>query len=632
MSTVDYAKIGLKVGLEIHQQLDVGSKLFCNCPPELFKEETSETTFLRRLRPTQSELGQVDPSVFFESQKGVKILYEAPSSCTCLVDMDEEPPHLMNQEALKVVLTAALMMNMQPVDEVHVMRKIIIDGSSTTGFQRTSIIALNGWIKVGEKTIPMQAVSLEEDAARKTGVEDEGRIIRYRIDRLGIPLIEVTTAPVMYSPLEAQHVALAIGKILRDTGKVMRGLGVIRQDLNVSIINGTLVEIKGVQALELISTVIEYEVQRQLGLLSVKEELCRRGVTIEALKEDFVEITDIFRESRAKVIRKAIDKNQRVLAVKLLGFAGLLGKELMPNFRVGSEFSDRAKFWGRVGGIFHTDEMPNYGITPEEVIAVRKAVNAMENDGVVFVADSVENTRDALKAVVTRAKELLIGVPAETRTAKDDGTTRYMRPRPGASRMYPETDIPVQAITEEIIKKVLTDMPEPAEKKLLRIVEQYLLNEKLAKQILDSEWTKLFEETVKDTDVAASTVAAFLTETLKALKRDGIAVEKVNEPQIKALFTAVGSGVLTKEALADVFSWLTKNEDKTVQDAITALGLKMLTEKDLEHIIDRIINMNKATIENNGKGALGILMGVVMKEVRGKANPELVNKILKQKL
>jgi glutamyl-tRNA(Gln) amidotransferase subunit E len=630
--TIDYTKIGLKVGLEIHQQLNVGSKLFCSCPPELFKEEP-EITFLRRLRPTQSELGQVDPAAFFEFQKGVKILYEANHKSSCLVEMDEEPPHPLNIDALKVVLTASLMMNMQPVDEVHVMRKTVIDGSNTTGFQRTSTIALDGWIKVGEKTIPMQAAFLEEDAARKTGTEDEGKTIRYRLDRLGIPLIEVATAPVIYSPLEAQQVALAIGRILRDTGKVMRGLGTIRQDLNVSIPNGALIEIKGVQELELIATVIDYEVQRQQNLLIIKEELAKRGIDPDMLKAEFVDVTDLFRTSKSKVIRKAVDKNNKVLAVKLLGFNGLTGRELMPNFRLGSELSDYAKFWGRVGGIFHTDEvLANYGITPEEVDSLRKAVKAEQDDAVIFVADTAENTQDALKAVVDRAKEACTRIPQETRTAKDDGTSRYMRPRPGAARMYPETDIPVQAITAQLIDEVRANLPEPAEKKLARLMKQYTLNEKLAKQIADSEYAIMFEETVKETGVAASTVAAFLTETVKSLKRDGIAVENVTEGQIKALFAVVGLGSLAKEAIAEVFSWLSKNEGKTVQDATAALGLKMFTEADLEPIVDRIISANKPAIEKNGKGAFGMLMGVVMKEVRGKANPELVSKILKQKL
>jgi glutamyl-tRNA(Gln) amidotransferase subunit E len=628
---VDYAKVGMKCGLEIHQQLNAKTKLFCSCPLELFKEEP-EITFLRRLRPTQSELGQIDPAAFFEFQKGVRILYEANKRSACLVEMDEEPPHPINLEAVEIVLTVSLMMNAQPVDEVHVMRKTVIDGSNTTGFQRTTTIATDGYIKVNEKTIPIQALFLEEDAARKTGTQDEGKTIRYRIDRLGIPLIEIATGPVIYSPQEAQEVALAIGRILRDTGKVIRGLGTIRQDLNVSLPNGALIEIKGVQELELISKVVEYEVNRQLGLIEVKEELARRSVKTEALKQEFVDVTAVFKQTKSKVIRKAVDKNQKVMAVKLPNFAGLLKRELMPDFRVGTELSDRAKFWGRVGGIFHSDEMPNYGITAEEAEAVGKAVCAGEGDAFVFVADTQENVTDALKAVVERAQELITGVPAETRTAKDDGTTRYMRPRPGAARMYPETDIPPQPIADELIAKIRSNLPESTEKKVARLTKQHGLNEKLAKQLADSEYFFLFEETVKETGAQASTIAAFLTETLKALKREGIQIEAVNEDQIKTIFQAVAQAELAKEALAEVYTWLSKNEGKTVQEAISALGLKMFTENELAPIIDRVVVANKQQVDKLGNGAYGMLMGSVMKEVRGKANPELVAKLLREHL
>ncbi len=631
MVNIDYSKVGLKVGLEIHQQLATKAKLFCSCPPELFKEAPT-MVFLRRLRPTQSELGQIDPSAFFEFKKGMQVLYEANKKTACLVEMDEEPPHPLNMEAVEVVLTAALMMNAKPVDEVHVMRKTVIDGSNTTGFQRTSIIALDGWIKVNDKVIPIQAASLEEDAARKIGTEADGKIIRYRIDRLGIPLIEVTTGPVIYSPQEAQEVALAIGRILRDTGKVMRGLGTIRQDLNVSIPNGALIEIKGVQALDLISTVVEYEVQRQLCLIAIKEELAAKGVKTEDIKENIIDVTDLFKTSKSKVIRKAIDKKQHVKAVRLPGFAGFLKRELMPNFRLGTEMSDRAKFWGRVGGIFHTDEMPNYGITIEEVNALRKAVNAAENDAVVFVADTSENTTDALKAVVARARESLIGVPAETRTAKEDGTTRYMRPRPGAARMYPETDIPSTLITKEFIEKIQANLPESADKKQQRLIQQYNLNEKLSKQIIDSEYSPLFDAIVKESDVSATTVAVFLTENLKALKRDGIQIDKVSDEQIKEIFRLVGSGELAKEALPDVFTWLSKNENKTGLDAIAALGLKMFSCEELEKVIERILAANKPQVEGLGKNAFGLIMGLVMKEVRGKASPEVVKELVKKKL
>ncbi len=627
---IDYEKIGLKVGLEIHQQLNTAAKLFCKCKPELFKEEP-EITFLRRLRPTQSELGQIDPAAYFEFQKGVKILYEANRATSCLVEMDEEPPHQLNMDAIETVLTAALMMKAKPVDEIHVMRKTVIDGSNTTGFQRTCVIALNGDIKVGEKTIPIQHTSLEEDAARKTG-EDETNIIHYRIDRLGIPLIEIATAPVIKSPKEAQEVALAIGRTLRATGKVMRGLGTIRQDLNISIPNGALVEIKGVQELELISLAVEYEARRQLNLIKISEELKKSGVKPEDLKEEFFDVTDIFKQTKCKVIRKALDKNQKVSAVKLPKFQGYLKRELLPNFRLGTEMADRARFWGRVGGIFHTDEMPAYGVTVEEVEALRSVVKAQEGTAVVFVADSAENVKEALKAVVERAREAVGGVPEETRAANPDGTTRYMRPRPGAARMYPETDIPPTIVTEDFVKNVSSNLPEPSEQKLERLIKEYALNEKLAKQIIDSEYGDVFETIVKDSGVSATTVAAFLTETLKALKRDGVQVNNVSENQLKEIFKSVGSGDVTKEALPEVVSWLSKHENKSLQNAISSLGLEMLSKEELEKIIANVIDANRDAVGRLGKNAFGIVMGMVMKEVRGKANAEQVSRLIKKTL
>jgi len=630
LSEINYKEIGLKVGLEIHQQLNTAAKLFCNCKPELFKEEP-EITFLRRLRPTQSELGQVDPAAYFEFQKGVKILYEANRATSCLVEMDEEPPHPLNREAIDVALTAALMMKAKPIDEIHVMRKTVIDGSNTTGFQRTCVIALGGKIEVGEKTVPIEHVSLEEDAARKTG-EEEGNIIRYRIDRLGIPLIEVATAPVINSPAEAGEVALAIGRILRATGKVIRGLGTIRQDINISIPNGTLTEIKGLQELEQLPLAVEYEAKRQLNLIKISEELKKIGASKEEISEEFLDVTDVFRQTRCKVIRKAVDKNQQVLAAKLPRFGGFLKRELAPDFRLGTEMADRARFWGKVGGIFHTDEMPAYGITQEEIEELRRAVKAGEQDAVVFVGDSPENARDALKAVVERAREAIEGVPQETRAPNPDGTSRYMRPRPGSARMYPETDIPPTQITEEYIRLISSRLPELPEQKLERLMKEYKLNQKLARQILDSEYGELFETVVKESGVSPTTVAAFMTETLKALKRDGVQVEKISKNQIREVFSSIGSRKLTKEAAPEVCSWLSKNEGKTVQEAIDSIGLNMLSDAELEKVIDKVIASNKSLVEEKGTSASGPLVGLVMKEVRGKANATSVSDFVKKKL
>jgi glutamyl-tRNA(Gln) amidotransferase subunit E len=627
---IDYDKLGLKVGLEIHQQLDTSAKLFCKCKPELFKEEP-EITFLRKLRPTQSELGQIDPAAYFEFQKGVKILYEANTATSCLVEMDEEPPHPLNMEAVEIALTVALMIKAKPVNEIHVMRKTVIDGSNTTGFQRTCVVALNGTVKVGEKIVPIEHVSLEEDAARKMG-EEEGNIIRYRIDRLGIPLIEIATAPVINSPKEAGEIALAIGTILRATGRVKRGLGTIRQDINISIPNGALIEIKGLQELELLPLVVEYEVQRQLNLIKISEELEKGGVKGEEIKEEFFDVTDAFKQTKCKVIRKALDKNHQVLALKLPKFKGFLKRELMPNFRLGTEMADRARFWGRVGGIFHTDELPAYGITAEEIEELKKATEAKEQDAIVFVADTPENSKDALKAVIERAREAIKGAQEETRAPNPDGTTRYMRPRPGAARMYPETDIPPTQITEDLIKRASLLLPELPEQKLERLMKDYRLNQKLAKQILDSEYSELFETIIKESDVSPITVAAFLTETLRALKRDGVQVDNVSEKQIREIFKHVSTGELTKEAIPEVVGWLSKHEDKNIQEAVTSLGLKILSKEELMKIVDSIVENNKKIVEERGMEAFAPLMSMVMKEVRGKANAALVGELIRKKL
>jgi glutamyl-tRNA(Gln) amidotransferase subunit E len=534
-------------------------------------------------------------------------------------------------EAVDTVLTVAIMMKAKPVDEIHVMRKTVIDGSNTTGFQRTCVVAMGGEIQVADKTVPIQHAGLEEDAARKTG-QEEGRIARYRIDRLGIPLIEVATAPVIRTPKEAEEVAFAIGRILRATGKVMRGLGTIRQDVNISISNGALTEIKGVQELELVPVVVEYEVQRQLNLLRIAEELKKNGLQEDDIGEKFIGVSSVFEQTKCKVIRKALDHNQQVLAVRLRKFKGFLKRELMPGIRLGTEMADRAKFWGRVGGIFHTDEMPAYGITAEEVEELRRTIKAEEADAVVFVADSSENCRDALTAVVVRSREAMKHVPEETRGANPDGTTRYLRPRPGAARMYPETDIPPTQITEDHVKGLHSRLPELPEQKLQRLVKEYNLNQKLARQVLDSEYSELFEVIVKETHLSPITVAAFMTETMKALKRDGVQVENVSEDHMREAFRSVSSGELTKEAVPDIIAWLSTHSDKTVHEAIGSIGLKMLSEEELEEIIEAAIERNRGLIDERGATAFGPLVGIVMKEVRGKAEAALVTELLKKKM
>ncbi|MGD0804998.1 MAG: Glu-tRNA(Gln) amidotransferase subunit GatE [Candidatus Bathyarchaeia archaeon] len=626
---MDYKKIILKVGIEVHQELATMHKLFCSCPPKLSEAEP-EYRFLRRLRPSQSELGEFDPAALFEFLKGKTIQYEADSSSTCLVEMDEEPPGPLDPETLDLTLSFSLMVGSQPVDEVHVMRKTVVDGSNTGGFQRTCVVSLGGEVDVDGRRYGIQQISLEEDAARNVG--EEGNIIRYRLDRLGIPLMEIVTAPDMHDPVEVQSVALRIGSILRATGKVRRGIGTIRQDINVSIMNGKVVEIKGVQDLPMMPTIVEYEAQRQWGLLEIKKELATRGVKPEHIMDEQFDVSGVFKATESKILRSALKSGGVVKAVILHGFAGLTGKELCPNRRLGTEMSDHAKYRGGVKGIFHTDELPGYSITQTEVDALRSAVSAKEEDAIVIVADNAEKSRRALTAVVERAKEVFEGIPFETRAANPDGTTRFTRPRPGAARMYPETDVKAITITPEHLEQLKRSLPEMPEVKLKRFQKDYGLNEKLARQIVDSEYMSLFEELTHEYEELTTLVAVTLTEDLKKLQRDGIPVEALTDNAICSTFALVSCGETVKESVPAILTWLSTNTTRNARDAISALDLGMMSEEKLASIVEAKIKANSEMIAKMGEKATGPIMGAIMAEVRGKAKASDVQIMIAVKL
>jgi len=626
MNSIDYQKAGVKVGLEIHQQLDTRSKLFCDCPTVL-REDPPDFTFLRRLRPTQSELGEVDPAALFEFKKGRLMVYEGYDDTVCLVEQDEEPPHPLDSEAVDVALEVALLLEAQPVDEIQVMRKIVIDGSNTTGFQRTCVVAFGGAIKVGDRTIPIQTICLEEDAARKMG--EEGNRTYWRLDRLGIPLIEIATAPVLHTPEEAQAAALRIGQLLRVTGKVKRGLGTIRQDINVSVKGGAVIEIKGVQKLNLLGKVVAYEVQRQLELLEIRRELRRRGVRVNQIRHQIHDVTDLFRKSSSRVVKGALKRGGGVYALILPGFAGLVGREIQPGRRLGSEMADYARFWGGVKGLFHTDELPGYGITAQEVETLRSQLGAGAQDAVVLVAAKREEAEAALRAVADRARWALKGVPPETRGPLPDGTTRYARPRPGAARMYPETDVSPVPVTEERLERIRKQLPERPEEKLDKFRRVFGLSEELAKAMIGSLRIDLFERIATSHPELAVVAASTLESTWRSLEREGVAVDEVPEEQVILLFDKLAEGAFAKEAIPQLLSWLAEHPRHTVEEAVERLGLGHLSRSQLEAIVEEIVEANRKLVEERRERALGPLMGDVMKRVRGRADGKLVSEILK---
>ncbi len=617
---LDYKKLGLKAGLEIHQQLDTKHKLFCRCPTLLRDTNESNYEFYRYLRPTQSEMGKTDRAALEEAKIIRKFIYKAYPS-TCLVENDEEPPRELNEEAIDITLTIARLFNMAPVDLIHTMRKIVIDGSNTTGFQRTSLVATGGYFETSQGRVGVDVLCLEEEACQR--VEERKGAVVFSLDRLGIPLVEIGTAPDITTPAHARESAEQIGMILRSTGAVKRGIGTIRQDINISIAEGARVEVKGVQELDLIETIVEYEALRQSRLLEIRDELRERNASVG----EIADVTHIFQNTRSPIIKRAIRKGC-VLALRLHGFAGMVGKEIQPGRRLGSEFSDRAKKAG-VGGIFHTDELPAYGITEEEVLALRTAAGAEPGDCVVIVADMRDQAVAALGEVRARAEQAMIGIPDETRKMLADGSTAYLRPLPGAARMYPETDVPPVPISGRIDK---ITVPELLSDKKNRYIREYKLSEDLAQKIVYSRYLNVFEDVINSVAVDATLVVRTLTATLTELRKEGIPIEQLKNKHFLELFGLISDGTIAKEGIIDTLRLLAKEPDRTVADVAASLGLTGMTEEQIERVIAAVVSERSDFVHERGEGALGPLMGVVMQNLRGRADGKLISRILTEKI
>lgn len=638
-ASIDVRALGLKAGLEIHQQLDTRRKLFCSCPTELIHDERKAgpvDEFVRQLRPTRSELGEVDIAALFEWRKGRLYHYHAPRRVSCLVEADEEPPHEINREAVTIGIAMGLAFGSTIVDEIYVMRKIVIDGSNTTGFQRTAIVALGGAVTTASgKRIGIQTIAVEEDAARK--LREEKQYVHYMLDRLGIPLIEISTAPDIETPEEAYEAALTIGQMLRLTGRVKRGIGTIRQDLNVSIKGGVKTEIKGVQRLDLLPKIVLYEAIRQYRLLQIRDELKTRGVTEEKIRQhaEIKDVSAIFRDTKSKIIARVLRRGGKAMAVALYGFKGLLGVEVQPGRRFGTELADYARFWGGVGGLFHSDELPAYGITSDEVRRVYEALGADESrDAIVIVADTGDKPRKALEAVVERAVQALYGIPPETRAAQEDGTTRFMRPQPGAARMYPETDIPPLEVTNDIISEAEKIKPPSPAEKLKELQERYKLSPDLANQLLRDQHLAFFEELASRyaDKVPASFIASIFTNILRSLAREGIPVDNVDEAKIEEVIRAVAEGRIAKDAVPEVIKYLAENPGSSVNDAIDKLGLGAVDQSLVEKMVEEAVEALRPEIEQRGLKALSKVMGRVMPKLRGRVDGKLVAEIARRKI
>lgn len=644
VSREEYAELGFKSGLEIHQQLYTEKKLFCHCPAGLYTKE-HDAAVLRHMRPTLSELGEYDGTALMEFKKRKDVIYLLKNESVCTYEMDDTPPFMINQNALDIAMEIALLLNCSIVGELHIIRKQYLDGSIPTGFQRTAIVGLNGWIPYEHAPngkVRIRQLAIEEDSCRE--VSDEGHTIIFRTDRLSMPLIEIVTEPDMLTPDDCANVGRRLAMLTRSTGKIRRGLGAARQDVNVSIEGGTRIEIKGVPQYGMIPKLTHYEAYRQKAFLDLQKK-------IEDDKIDICDKTFIVKDIEAAIVdsnfprfREAMQNGGMVKAIKVENF-GRYGNHPVHPDRV---FMDEVA--GIVKVVACLDEMPNLiydgsqvqEIRELEFDRIRNFMDAREEDMVVIVAGDkmdVETAIDEIKTRITQALE--VGVPNETRRQIADGTTRFERVLPGPDRMYPDTDLPPLSISEKRIERVQSQMPEFPWNRRNRYramgVSDHLIDE-----LFIMNRVSLFEKYIDDEiPFSAPFLAKSLTETYKALKREGYPVDNLSEDAYRKLIDGVDKGYFSKDASIMVLALLSKKPELGLKAIVNELEIPEIDEDEVPELVTKtfkesIDSLNYSASNGNGPDtktvARRFIMGKIMHSTRGRIDGELLNDTLEEVL
>ena len=647
-------KLGFMCGIEVHQQLATG-KLHSRQPGDLY-DVTMDTLpedwprFSRKLRAARGEGGKIDIAARFETRRNRLFEYvQSPNSG--LIELDDQPPLTHDESALDIALTTSALLNAKPVSLLQTMRKTVVDGSNTSGFQRTTLISTGGTLETSSDPVGISVLCLEEDSARKldTYATGTGECVIYNLDRLGLPLIEIATDPDVKTPEHAKETSIALGRTLRQTRRVRRGLGSIRQDLNVSIACGDRIEIKGCQDLSWIPRIIKLEMARQLhfyrlanilrGQLSLPalpsdrrldditiEESVREKVA-QALPLQLTDVTEMFADCESKMVVNGLQKSHTMLALPLPGLAGKIGTKQLDSEgsqlpRLGRELAGAAKLAG-VKGVFHSDELPAYGIEVSNVESVRKALKLSDIDGFVLCLAPKWQAELALESVLLRARAAWHRIPQEVRNvvikkgAPDDGTTAPMRPLPGGARMYPETDIPTQRIDSQKWQSIIDNLPMTDSQRQTRM-NQFDVSADQKDQILARELDDIFVE--YQDGLPAKAWAAVL------LENDEI------DPRLSSLvLSAKEAGEITREAINDVIAHFA-GQIPEVSDIVAYAeqhGLKPADESELGDIITAVVAERLDFVKERGMGAIGPLMGVVMQQA-GAADGKAVSALLKQ--
>jgi len=513
------------------------------------------------------------------------------------------------------------------IQEMHVCRKNYLDGSVPCGFQRTMILGTDGFIILENgKKIRIDILSLEEDAARK--IKTERKTNYFRLDRLGIPLVEVTTKPDIRTPEECREAAERIGLLLWSTN-VKKVLGSIRQDINVSINEGIRVEIKGVQKLDWIPILINHEISRQLKLLEIKEELEKRKLEEKNLNTSPIELTQALKNTRSKFIIKGIQSGKKLYGINFSGFKGIFGKELMEDYRFGTEVSSKVKLISGLKGIIHSDEELNkYNLSNEDIEKIKENLTSKEDDCFVLVLGSKKEVNKAMKVIIKRVRFAFKGVPPETRRALETGNTEFLRELHGGARLYPDTDTEVIFNLEEEIDEIKENLPEYPWITIKQYSKKYKTEERLIKDLIFTGRLKLFDNLIESYPDNPSLVFTTLLETTTALRRDGKNMENITDNDYLEIFALLKKKEISKEAIEEVMSLKADSPELSIDQIKKKLKIESLSLEDLKKLINEIIDDNSKLIKEKEMRAKGPLMGEVMKKARGKIDGAIISKEL----
>jgi glutamyl-tRNA(Gln) amidotransferase subunit E len=646
---IDYQEIGLKCGLEVHQQLLTDRKLFCRCPAGKYTRE-HDGTMLRHMRPTLSELGEYDGTALMEFKTKKNIIYLLHRSNVCTYEMDDTPPFLMNSKALDVAIEQCLMLGCDIVDEVHIARKQYLDGSIPTGFQRTAIVGVNGRLPFRGRTLSVTQVSVEEDSCRE--VSDRGHLIVWRTDRLGMPLIETVTGPELHSPEEVEEAILLIGRVCRSTGHVRTGMGASRQDVNVSVRGGKRVEIKGVPKASWAKLLVHGEAIRQVNLLKLRDELHRRGFTTsDSIDAQHFDVTELFAESplhflrgesfaqfakheRRRVGFEMLDGNFCVRAIRLAGLADTLSWPSQPGKDFAHELAGRVRVIACLDQepiLLHSEQWPEYAGAQQELERLKDTLLCGPHDAVVLVWGIEQDTVCAAEEIRLRYVDATDGVPNETRQPNADGSTDFERILPGPDRMYPDTDSPPQRIMRERVDRLAAELPEPPWNREARYSSQGVPRDDIH-FLIRRGGARLVDLVVEHANADLRSACFFFAQKVKSLTRQGYDVAAVSDAKWCELFRAMKTNEAVNDAWKQIVMELVRHPEVDLAQFLESNQLGVSLNGWEEQVTVAVEQNNMDHPNGSREQRHRFLMGILMRTLTGRVAATSVSAALQKSL